>query len=407
MKDKENRKTDSRYAMIIIAGMGLVGISLGLGVNLAGLFFTPLAEAFGVGRGTAALTLTVYNMVQAFTGVLSPKALQRFGLKNTVRIGFLFSAGSAALICFCHKIIPVILLNAVRGFAAGLTGGVAVSILVNEWFRSGNGTATSLAMSFSGILSAVLSPVLDTLIRKSGWQTGMFFVTIMTVLLYLPALLFPISLRPAEVGMTPRGVTAEEEQTAEETKQKILPMRYILVMIYAALISAVTAMPSHFSGAAELKGFLTAGAAMTSICMVTNTAGKLILGYLLDRIGTKKAVSLFALLVLCGDLLLLLGSSEPVLYLSAALFGMSYSMTNIATPMLTREMFGTANYSEVYPKMSLAMTLAGALFASVTGWMYDLTGSYTGILLLFSVFLLGILAILMILYGKTNKENGK
>ena len=64
---KENKSL--LYWMVVIAGCGLISTSIGLGVNVSGLFFGPIASDFGVGRGSVSATLTVYNLVQAFDKV--------------------------------------------------------------------------------------------------------------------------------------------------------------------------------------------------------------------------------------------------------------------------------------------------------------------------------------------------
>ena len=82
---KENK--NYIYWLVVIAGCGLIGTSLGLGVNVPGLYFSPIANDFGIGRGSVSATLTVYNLVQAFTGLIAPASLRRFGLRKLVIFG--------------------------------------------------------------------------------------------------------------------------------------------------------------------------------------------------------------------------------------------------------------------------------------------------------------------------------
>ena len=49
----------------------------------------------------------------------------------------------------------------------------------------------------------------------------------------------------------------------------------------------------------------------------------------------------------------------------------------VALVSLTRELFGTAQYSRVYPKAALASTLSNAIFTTVAGGVYDRYSSYT------------------------------
>ena len=62
MKEKLSRK----HLIVLIALCGMLASSVGLVQNVAGIFFDPLAESLGVGRGPVALTLTIYVLLSAF-----------------------------------------------------------------------------------------------------------------------------------------------------------------------------------------------------------------------------------------------------------------------------------------------------------------------------------------------------
>ena len=55
-------KMNGRYLGIIAAMCGLSAATVGLITNVAGLFFGPMAEEFGVMQGAASLTLTIANV---------------------------------------------------------------------------------------------------------------------------------------------------------------------------------------------------------------------------------------------------------------------------------------------------------------------------------------------------------
>ena len=83
--------------------------------------------------------------------------------------------------------VPVLMiLNGIRGFASGLIGTVTVTVMINYWFNKNNGLMTSIAMGFSGLAAALLSPFLTGIITSSGWRTGYMTVAALTVLFNLP-----------------------------------------------------------------------------------------------------------------------------------------------------------------------------------------------------------------------------
>ena len=81
-----------------------------------------------------------------------------------------------------------------------------------------------------------------------------------------------------------------------------------------------------------------------------------------------------------------------LLYIAAALFGLTYSIGNIGCLMVTREISGTQRYNQVYPKVAMCATISNALATSLMGFMYDASGAYISALSL----ALGLLAVLVI-----------
>ena len=177
---KENK--NYIYWLVVIAGCGMIGTCLGLGVNVAGLFFSPIAKDFNVGRGSVSATLMVYNLIQAFTGLAAPASLRRFGLKKMVIYGTVIQAVTTFLLSVSPNVLVLMILNGIRGFASGLIGTVTVTVMINYWFNKNNGLMTSIAMGFSGLAAALLSPILSGIIANAGWRTGYMVLALLSVL---------------------------------------------------------------------------------------------------------------------------------------------------------------------------------------------------------------------------------
>lgn len=386
---KENRKY--LYGMVVIAGCGLIGTSLGLGVNVAGLYFSPIAKEFGVGRGSVSATLTVYNLIQAFTGLTAPAFLRRFGLKKPVIFGTILQVAATFLLSLAANVPVLMILNGIRGFASGLIGTVTVNVMINYWFYRNNGLMTSIAMGFSGLAAALLSPVLSGIIANAGWRAAYRIMAAVNILFNLPAILFPIVLKPDYLFMEPYGGKKEvpAKHASEQDTLTISVSMLVILMIYTGCSAAAAALPQHFSGIAESYGMLSAGALMVSACMVSNTAGKILMGTLIDKIGSRLSVTIYASLIICGALLIVFSRSSAVLIAAAAMYGLCYSMGTVSTAMLTREMFGPSKYSRVYPKLVMTTTVCNAVFTTAVGMLYDRSGTYSTVI----VFLAGLVAI--------------
>ena len=390
--------------MMLIACCGIAAAVLGIMVNIAGLFFTPIAEEMNVGRGSVSLTLTISNLALALGGVFSPKVVTSQNFKK-ILLGAVavFGLSTALLSCF-SSLWPLYILSAVRGFAGGVAGTVLVTILLNHWFYEQTSLMISIAMAFAGIAGAVFSPVMSRVIEQFGWRTGYLVTAGIIVVLYLPVLLFPIGYFPEDAGTIPYGkLKKTEEPSREDTSKFPLPW-LVLITCFSVLASFISGYPQHFPGIAESQGAAASqGALMLSIAMIANFTGKIIFGYLADRFGGKKTILLFELLVGGGSLLMLL--YRPfAMFAAAGLIGMCYGVSNIGTVKIVRDMAGLHRYNEVYPLVGMIATIAAAASSSLVGFMYDASGSYTGALILAALLAAVIMVLVPVIYALKNKK---
>ena len=390
----------TKHWMVLLAMCGLYITGFGLLTNIAGLFFDPAALSFGIGKGSVSLTLTITNLAFAAAGIPSARLLSERTYRPMLIVSTLFAAGCTALLGAAPNIFVMYILSIIRGFFAGCLGPVFVTMVIGHWFRKRTAFITSIVMGCSGISAAILSPLLSSVIESSGWRQGYVVVGILMAACNLPAILLPIAYTPRRAGTAPYGAgpaAAEGEDAADagtdiRTEQKAAGAggnAALLLSVYAFLCCWLTTMPQHIPGLANSVGLgAAAGAAILSACMVTNTAGKMVLGVLIDRFGVKKPLYLYCLLVGAAALMLAFFKTQLPLTAGGAVFGFIFSLPSLGASMLTRGAVGERRYKEVYARVNLAATIANALAATVIGYMYDLSGSYRPALFMMTAMIL-------------------
>ena len=404
-------KISGRHLLVLVAMCGLIASGIGLVTNVSGLFFTPIADEFGILKGSASFMLTICNVTLALGGMLLPRLLNERTLKPILIVATAALAASTAALAVCPSIMPMYLLCAIRGFAAGFVTFVFVTSVLNNWFVANIGLATSIAMGCSGIAGAAFSPVVNGIIQSMGWRTGFVVLGVLTVLLNLPAILFLPALEPKTCGLEALGAreasAANQTKSQGETAKAVSPINMAVfgaVVAYALFASAVTALPQHFPGLSESYALGAAvGASMLSLCMVANTVGKIALGALIDRVGTKISVILYAVLVVAGLALMLVMRTPQMLLAAAVLVGLAYSLATVGISMVTRDAFGLANYGRTYPTVTLVGNIANAAFSSIVGFMYDFTGGYTLTLVMFLAMMAAVVALVAFVYSDVTK----
>ena len=374
------REIKGKYLLVLIAVCGMASTTLGMMTNVAGVFFNPIAAEFGIGRGNAALTLTIANLAYAVAGIFNRRLINEDNFKRVVVLGTILLVASTAAMCVAPNIWVLYVLNVIRGAAGGLLGLVLVTTIINNWLYVAAGISTSIAMACSGLVGALMSPVLTAIINATSWRTGYLVAAAGIGLLNLPAIFFPLSLTPEKYGLPPLGATGNTRASAAAAHADAggHDMHvFLLLLFYGMVFAGVCALPQHFPGLAETYGVAAAGSVMLSICMIFNTGGKLLMGVIIQRFGTRQAILLSTSLVFLGLLGLVLLRGQAAMMVCAALIGFAYSQGSVGVVMATSELFGVRRYSAVYPKISLGTTLANAGSATLIGLLYDVSGGYT------------------------------
>ena len=189
-----------------------------------------------------------------------------------------------------------------------------------------------------------------------------------------------------------------KDTTASTTGVVPLPI-FVLVCAYTFLVASVTALPQHFP---SLASTAAVGSLMVSVTMVMNTAGKIILVALSDKIGAEKALEGYGVLVVIGLLVLVSFKSHPIFSIvGAVLVGLVYAMAAVGAVLLSQNLF-RESYNAYYPKVSLVGTISNALFTTAVGFVYDIANSYDPALWLVALF--AIIAIGTLVYANKIKS---
>ncbi len=447
------KRLNGKHLLVLIALCGIMGESGGLTVNVAGLFFGPVSDALGVGRGSVALGMTVCTLIGSFAGLAVTRIIRRENFKPAVLIICAMNVAATALLGLSKGLVSMYLLQAVRGVSQGLVGMVLATMMLNNWFSAGSGLFTSIVMGFSGLASALFSPVISSVIQSQGWRTGYFLSAALIALFCIPAVAFPVTLRPSDQGLSPYGAAEDESVSAAAGEDEIAaigegsasdgtgsagagkeraeapaksgaadpdraagsasgasapaPIRkdlYVLCLLYAVFTGFLPTVIQHLPGVAESYALAaTVGAAMLSVGMIANTGGKLVIGVMIDRIGTRLSVLIMGGAVALGVLSMLTVRNAAGMLAGAALIGLSYSLCTVGIVMTVKDSFGSANYSAVYPKASLCMTLTYSVGSSLIGFIYDAARSYTPILWLIMAVLAAAIAVTLVIYARIKK----
>jgi len=375
----------------------MVGATVGMVINCKGVFTVPVCADFGCSTSSFMFYTSLYGFSSAIALSKVSAAFERFNVRTVLSVALVLFCFSP-IIMGCAKDLRFIYLGgAVQGMSGAFLAFVPAPMLIKNWFNSRRGFALGICGMSSGIIGAIMNPVLNEIIINWGWRTGYFAQGIIAFVMAAPFTLFVIVKKPEDIGLTPYG----EQQAAKITtvrpndSMKYMSKGFLLCIVYMAVASVVTCYSQQLSNHAASIGLDSrVGALMTSCAMIGNTGGKAALGILTDKFGTKKISELTALITM-SSVLLLAFSVQPIICCFAAfLLGACYFSQIVVPPLLVADIVNKSAYDRAYPKVTMAQMVVVAITPTVIAWVYDFTGSYK------SVFVFGAaLQIVMITIG--------
>lgn len=384
----ERKQPKVHYAWFILLGCCMLqGGTLGAVTNVAGVFYVPVCTELGFSVGQLSLYRTIMGFVALFALPVATKLLKKYDSRVVLTTAALIFILPTLAMSRFTSVTQWYIAGVLQGFGSNfLTIAVAPLILTN-WFRKKTGLVIGISTASSGLLGALFNYLISAVIASSGWRTGYLVSGGVALVIVLTATLFILRYKPEDLGMRPYG---EEEGSAlasgAGSTLEYTPAEYnrrLLTILVAALCAGIAAgFSSSFNAFGLSVGMsITSAAMLASMGMIGNTVGKLIVGELNDRVGTKWPCLLGYGVAMAGALLMLV-TREPLIYGSALLFGVSMPVYTTLMPLLTRAALGEKGFSESYSKVTMAASITSSLMFSVHGWLYDFTGSYTCSMLL-------------------------
>lgn len=360
---------------------GLAASAIGVCINCVGIFYTSVSDSIGVMRGSFAIHATISQLAISAVALFIPKLITRVPYKRMLLAGALAASLSTCAMATSRSLWLFYILGLIRGAGVGMFSTVPITIILTNWFHQKHGVATSITLSFSGLAGAVFSPLLAACITRFGWERAYLVMGSLILLLTLPALLAPFTVRPQDMGLHPYGeVRAEKSGTSANGQFSYRNLTFICLCIMTLLHTSIAGIAQHFTGFAASIGFSSEiGALMMSCSMIGNILTKLVIGFLSDRIGAVRASVSMIGTNIAALLLLLIGSSLGngfILCAAAFLYGSVYSVANVGFSLLSKHFFGAGSYPKAYSVIGLLTTTGAALALPLIGYLYDFTGSY-------------------------------
>jgi sugar phosphate permease len=370
------------FALFSVVGLALYGLPL---------YYDFMVREFGWSRtlvtsGNALSKLVVGPLF----GFLAGAIVDRFGPRRVMMAGILMAGGAlvglgamSALWMFYF----FYLFNAL-GYVCG--GPLPNQVLLSRWFDRARGRAMGVAYLGIGIGGALVPLLAHWLTQQFGWRMSLQLVGVLIVVIALP-LAFMVKEQPAAMRAVQGSMPVPSIRPALGQ-----PAFYLLAVGSMCSIAAVGGTNQHLKLFLSLdSGYSQADAArVISLVLGFSIAGRLLMGWLADRIPCKHVMLLIYLLVASAIPLLFVASSPGIIYAFAVLFGIGLGGEYLIIPLMAGELFGVRVLGRIMGIVLTADGVAEATAPMLVGYLRDITGAYqTGFAVLVVTALAGAAAI--------------
>jgi MFS family permease len=365
---------DSAQAWLRLAATMLISTIGGVGMWSVVVSLPAVQAEFAVPRAEATLPFTLAMVGFAVGGVIMGRLLDLAGILGplavgaiALSVGYLGAASAGSLLIFA-------LAHAVIGFGSSVTFGPLMADISN-WFVRRRGAAVTLCSAGNYIAGTVWPPLVQRSIALYGWRETHVGIALFCGAAMLLIGLFALRARaPAIVANS-----SDASRSSTPAALGLTPGALQILLALASVCCCVAmSMPQvHIIAYCGDLGYGVArGADMLALMMAFGIIGRVGSGFIADRIGGMPTLMLGSALQGVALLLYLFYDGLMSLYVVSALFGLFQGGIVPSYAIIVREYF-PAKEAGTRVGIILMMSLFGmALGGWLSGYIYDLSGSY-------------------------------
>jgi MFS family permease len=386
------------WKVLLLATLGVAVNANSSMLYAFGTLVVPLQQAFNWNRGDLQSAVSFLFAGAVVGSQLVGWLNLRFGMRRVTCVSLIcLSLTFAAMTSMGPAIGGLYAFLFLLPVASLGTMQVTWTHLVMLWFERNRGLALALMLSGTGLAAALIPSAMTWAIQRWNWQAAFLLLAAMPVALVLPL---------AWWWMQTPGNAPSGKPESSGTRRLGLPFKTALLtgkfwclnIALSLVVAAVVTMVTTTVPLLQDKGLsATAAATIFGSFGLSLIGGRVLVGYLVDRLWAPGVAAVALSLPALGCLFLAVSSSDDTGLLVAAtlLIGIGAGAEFDIAAFLVARYFGMRDYGRLFGVHLGLITLASALAPWLFGALYRSTGSYALMLTLCGMaFLVGALLLL-------------
>jgi len=334
----------------------------------------PAVQAeFGTDRADASIPYTFTMIGFALGNYYIGRAVDRFGVAaSLIGAGALIAVATFGA-AFAPNIAVLSALQVLIGFGTAASFGPLIAD-VSQWFLKRRGIAVAIIASGNYLAGALWPLILADVLAGPGWRVAYMIIAGATVLIMIP---LAFALRsPLPDG----ALQASESAAALRARTAGMSTRTLTWLLAAAGIGCCVAMAMpqvHIVALCVDLGYGPGvGAEMLSLMLIGGVVSRILSGLLADKVGGVMTLLIGSTLQMLALILYLPTTALGSLYLVTLIFGLSQGGIVPSYAVIVREYLPAKEAGQRVGFVIMSTIVGMAVGGWMSGWIYDVTGSY-------------------------------
>ena len=379
-------------------GTVLFAAFVGIGVNLAsmvyyssGIWVRPWQDEFGWTRAEIGAQQSISVIVMMLLATFAGQLIDKYGLKKVTTISL---AGYGFLLLgFTQMSGPIwqlYVLSALYAIFGVASTSLAFTRAVNAFFVKHRGLALGISLTSTGVMAYAMPKFMTPFVAENGWRAG-YVVMFLIVMASLPIVYFLIKDTPDDAAEADGPTQAQEGVSLKEAIRssvfwRVAGIFFLISVAILGLIPAYIPMLQDAGMTPQQAGGLAA------ILGLSVMVGRLLIGFVIDRVFAPYVTAAVFALVGMGCLLLGMGGIGYAMVAAIAL-GFAVGAEVDLIGYYTARYFGMAHYGSIYGLQYSIFIFGAGVSPIYTGYIWDVTGNYDIALIMAAVLMLPVIAL--------------
>jgi MFS family permease len=328
---------------------------------------------FGTARASASLPYTMTMIGFGLGNLLIGRAVDRFGVALSV-IGAAVTLGAGYTIAAASPSIHALwAVQFVVGFGTAAGFGPLIAD-ISHWFKRRRGIAVAIVASGNYLSGSIWPTLLHGIQAQGGWRAIYAALAIIVVAALIPLALLLRRRLPVEE------VESANRLTASVAGRDMFPPRTLQWLLALAGVGCCVAMSMpqvHLVSLCVDRGYgPIVGAEMLSLMLMGGVVSRLASGFIADRLGGVLTLLIGSTLQCLALFLYLPFDGLVSLYVVSLVFGLSQGGIVPSYTLIVREYMPAREAGRRIGFVIMATIAGMALGGWMSGWIFDMTGSY-------------------------------